>query len=65
MHVEDRQQWKINPFRRFILRDFPSSQLRTVFNTKWKTIFSKMVETLGLVIPTHERNIDEAFVENK
>ena len=64
LRVVGGQRWKIKPFRKFVSRDFPNSQLRTVFNTEWKTIFSKMMETPGLVIPTHEHNIDEAFVES-
>ena len=64
VHVDGGQRWKIKPFRQFVSRDFPNRRLRITFSNEWKTIFGKMMETPGLVIPTHEHNIDDAFVEN-
>jgi hypothetical protein len=63
VHVEGGQRWKIKPSRKFVYRDFPSNQPRTLFRSEWKPIFGKILETPGLVIPTHEREIDDAFVK--
>jgi len=38
--------------------------LRTLFRSEWKPIFGKTMKTSGLVIPMHERKIDNAFVES-
>ena len=64
MHVEGGQRWKIEPFRKFILCDFPSKQLKDLFRFEWKPIFAKMMETPGLRIPTDECKIDNAFVQS-
>ena len=64
IHVEGDQRWKIKPYRKFIQRDFPNDQLKNIFRLEWKTIFEKMTETPGLVIPAHEHEIDDAFVES-
>ena len=62
MHVEGGQIWKIKPFRKFFYCDFPSNQPRTLFRSEWKPIFGKIMEAPGLVIPTHERKINDTFV---
>ena len=45
-------------------RDLPSNQLKIILRTERKTIFEKMTEIPGLVIPAHEHEIDGAFVES-
>ena len=64
MYVAGGQRWKIKPFQKYMHGSFPSNQLRTLFRSEWKPIFEKMMETPGLVIPTHERKIEDAFVES-
>ena len=36
--------------------------LKNVFNNEWKPIYTKMMQTPGLTIPTRLEDIDEAFV---
>ena len=64
MPGEGRQRQKIKQFWKFIYCNFPSNQLRTLFRSKRKPIFGKIMETPGLVIPMHKRKIDNAFVES-
>ena len=64
VHVEGGQIWKIKSFRKFVYRNFPINQQRTLFRSEWKPIFGKTMETPGLVIPTHERKIDDAFIKS-
>ena len=54
----------MKPFGKFVYHNFPSNQPRILFRSWWKPIFGKIMETPDLVIPTHEREIDDAFVKS-
>ena len=44
--------------------DLPSNQLKIILWTERKTIFEKMTKIPGLVIPAHEHEIDNTFIES-
>jgi hypothetical protein len=44
--------------------DLSDKALRAEFDTKWKPIFSKMLETPDLIIPLDVSEINDAFVEH-
>jgi hypothetical protein len=64
VHIDGGKRWVIKPYRKFIGRDLPSKALSTQFQSEWRPIFCKMMETPGLEIPTNQREITEEFLES-
>ena len=64
VHIDGGKRWVIKPYRKLIGRDLPSKALSNQLRSEWRPIFCKMMETPGLEIPTHEREITEEFLES-
>ena len=58
--VVDNKTYMIKPFSHLKGSDLPWKELVNELDTKWKPIFRKMAEALGLVIPAE---VDDEFVQ--
>ncbi|KAL7553258.1 hypothetical protein ACHAWF_016513 [Thalassiosira exigua] len=61
VHTVGRHRWKVKPYRKFRSKDLHSERLKYLLKNEWTPIFSKMMETPGLIIPDDD-DVDEAFV---
>ncbi len=57
IHINDVQRWKVKPYHKLLGKNTYSKSQQNEFTNKWKPIFSKMMEALGLHIPKNFEDI--------